>query len=132
MKIGDSQVATYVVDEEKVRAFAAVSTDWNPIHVDSAYAKKTRFGRPIVHGGLIMSFVSALLGQELPGPGSIYLTQNATFRAPVFVGDKVTVSVTVKEIRPNGVVTLEHLAHVNDRVVLEGKSVILFEPVVDG
>ena len=77
-------------------------------------------------------FFTGYIGQELPGPGSIYVTQNATFRAPVFVGDKVTVSVTVKEIRPNGVVTLEHQAHVNDRLVLEGKSVILFEPVVDG
>lgn len=129
MQVGESRTATHVVDAEKVRAFASLSTDWNPLHVNPAHAEKTRFGRPIAHGALTMSFVSALIGMELPGTGSIYLSQTAAFKAPVYVGDTVTVSVTVTEMRPNGVVTLHHQARVDDRLVLEGESVVLFEPV---
>ncbi|NEX73940.1 MaoC family dehydratase [Aeromonas rivipollensis] len=83
----------------EVAAFAALSEDFNPLHLDPAFAATTAFERPIVHGMLLASLFSGLLGQQLPGKGSIYLGQSLSFKLPVFVGDEVTAEVEVTSLR---------------------------------
>ncbi len=127
MKIGDVAQQEHWVTPEAVMKFAEVSTDFNPLHVDPNAAKRSRFGRPVAHGALVMSYISALLGQNLPGPGTIYLSQSVRFKSPVYVGDTVRVQVSVESIRPSGVITLRHAAYVGERLVLDGESVVLYE-----
>lgn len=125
--VGDRVSETYLVDETLVKQFAELVHDINPLHLDPEIAANTRFGRPIAHGTLIMSFISGLLGQRLPGPGSVYVVQHSEFRAPVFVGDTVTVSVIVSQVFSSGVVRLIHEAKVGDRLAVNGYSDVLLE-----
>jgi 3-hydroxybutyryl-CoA dehydratase len=87
------------ITEVDIVDFAQVSGDHNPLHLDPHYAAQTPFGGRIAHGFLTASIISAILGTELPGPGSIYLGQTLKFLAPVRVGDTVTVGVEVMAIR---------------------------------
>lgn len=129
MHAGQTVSDTHHITMAMVEAFAKVSQDFNPLHVDPDYAKGSRFGRPVAHGALVMSYISALLGQKLPGPGTIYLTQYAEFKAPVYVGDTVTVSVTVETVQDNGVVRLNHQAKVGSRLAVTGWSVVFYPPL---
>ena len=97
--IGDSAEITKTIQQSDIHAFADVTGDHNPVHVDESFAKTTRFGRTIAHGMLSASLISAVLANKLPGEGSIYLGQTLQFVAPVFPGDEITARVTVKEIR---------------------------------
>ena len=87
-----------ITDADIVR-FAEVSGDRNPVHLDEAYAARSLFGQRVAHGFLTGSMISAVIGMELPGPGSIYLGQTLKFLAPVHIGDTVTVSVEVIGVR---------------------------------
>jgi len=129
MYLGQTVTESHYITQEVVQAFAQVSHDFNPLHLDPDFAKSSRFGRPVAHGALVMSYISALLGQKLPGPGTIYLTQYAEFKAPVFIGDTVTVAVTIETIQDNGVMRLTHEARVNEQTVLTGWSLVLFPPL---
>ena len=97
INVGDSASYSRLVTEREVELFAAVSGDHNPVHLDPEYAATTQFGECIAHGMLTGAFVSAALAMELPGPGTIYLGQNLQFRAPVLLGDTVTVYLEVIE-----------------------------------
>ena len=97
--VGDSAEITRTIEQTDVLAFADVTGDHNPIHVDESYAKTTRFGRRIAHGMLTASLISSVLANKLPGEGSVYLGQTLQFVAPVFPGDAITARVTVREIR---------------------------------
>lgn len=97
INVGDSASYSRLVTEREVELFAAVSGDHNPVHLDPDYAATTQFGECIAHGMLTGAFVSAAIAMELPGPGTIYLGQNLQFRAPVLLGDTVTVYLEVIE-----------------------------------
>lgn len=97
INVGDSANYTRLVTAREVQLFAAVSGDHNPVHLDPDYAATTQFGECIAHGMLTGAFVSAAIALELPGPGTIYLGQNLQFRAPVLLGDTVTVFLEVIE-----------------------------------
>jgi len=97
INVGDSASYSRLVTEREVELFAAVSGDHNPVHLDPEYAATTQFGECIAHGMLTGAFVSAAIAMELPGPGTIYLGQNLQFRAPVLLGDTVTVYLEVIE-----------------------------------
>lgn len=127
LSVGDSVSETHMVDRELVQKFAELVQDFNPLHLDPEIARSSRFGKPIAHGTLIMSFISSILGQRLPGPGSVYVVQHSEFRSPVFVGDEVTVTVTVTQIFSSGVARLTHEGKVGDRMVLTGYSDVLLE-----
>ena len=135
LKIGDSASGTKTFTDPDVRIFADISGDKNPIHVEAEYAAKTRFGRRLVHGILTGGLISALLGMQLPGPGSIYIKQTLNFRAPVYIGDTVTATVTVVKIRAEkGIVILKTICKNQDgRVVIDGEAVLLApkEPPAD-
>ena len=98
LAIGQSAERTVTVRAADIEAFAAVSGDTNPVHLDEAYALTTPFKGRIAHGMLLASYVSALLGTELPGPGSIYSGQTLNFKRAVRIGDEVLVKVEVKAI----------------------------------
>ena len=95
INIGDTATYSRLVTDREVQLFAAVSGDCNPVHLDPDYAAKTQFGECIAHGMLTGAFISAALAMELPGPGVIYLGQSIHFRAPVTLGDTVTVHLEV-------------------------------------
>ncbi|HEX8354497.1 MAG TPA: MaoC family dehydratase [Pyrinomonadaceae bacterium] len=127
LSVGDSAEISRTVTDEDVRAFAEVTGDRNPVHLDEEYAKGTRFGRRIAHGMLGASLISAVLANDLPGRGTVYLSQTLRFTAPVFLGDTVTARVTVKQVREDKpVVTLETVC-TNQRGerVVEGEAVVL-------
>lgn len=98
LKVGDKASISKTFGPKEVAAFAELSEDRNPLHLDAAFAAKTRFGRPIVHGALFSSLISALLGSTLPGEGTIFVSNSTQFKAPLPVGDAVTATVEVKDI----------------------------------
>lgn len=89
-----------VVTDQDIVAFAEVTGDKNPVHLDADYAAKTMFKERIAHGMMTASYISAVFGMELPGPGVIYISQTLNFRAPVKIGDTVTAKVRVVELFP--------------------------------
>ncbi len=131
LKVGDAAEVSKTIADEDVRAFAELSGDRNPVHLDEEYAATTRFGRRIAHGMLGASLISAVLANELPGRGTVYLSQTLKFTAPVFLGDTVTARVVVKHVREDKpVVTLETVC-TNQRGerVVEGEAIVLVPKV---
>ena len=127
ISVGDSAEITKRIEQTDIDAFADVTGDHNPVHVDEEFAKTTRFGRRIAHGMLTASMISAVLANKLPGEGSVYLGQTLQFVAPVFARDEITARVTVKEIREDKpIVKLETIC-VNQRneVVIRGEATVL-------
>ena len=129
LTVGQSASLSRTITEADVAAFAQFTGDRNPVHLDEDYARTTRFGRRIAHGMLSASLIGTLLGVQLPGPGSVYLSQDLKFRAPVFIGDTVTARVEVVRIRDDKpLVTLATTCHnQHGELVIEGQAVILLE-----
>ena len=98
--VGDSAEITKTIEQSDVDAFADVTGDRNPIHVDEEFAKTTRFGKRIAHGMLTASLISSVLANKLPGEGSVYLGQTLQFVAPVFPGDEITAREAAKLLEP--------------------------------
>jgi len=130
LKIGDKFSRERLVTDELVRAFAELSGDHNPIHVDEEFAKTTRFGRRIAHGMLSGAFISAVLGYEFAKRKIVYLSQTMRFTAPVFIGDTITATATVTHIREDKpIVTLETLCtNQNGEVTLRGEALVMLLP----
>ncbi len=120
--------AEYVrtVTEADIVRFAEVSGDHNPVHLDEEYAAGTQFGGRIAHGSLSASFISAVLGNELPGPGAIYLSQTLKFLAPVRIGNTITASVEVIALREEKRIVILRTDCTNQHgvVVLTGEAVM--------
>ena len=126
LTIGQSISFTKLVSDEHVQLFAATSGDVNPVHLDDVFAATTQFGKRIAHGMLTGAFISAGLAMQLPGPGTVYLGQNLSFRKPVFIGDELTITLTVKEKRTDKpFVTIDCLV-----INQEGKTVATGEAIV--
>ncbi|MFH1806986.1 MAG: MaoC family dehydratase [Pseudomonadota bacterium] len=114
------------VTETDIVLFAGLSGDTNPVHLNDEFAKTTMFEGRIAHGMLSAGFISTVLGTRLPGPGTIYLSQNLQFKAPVRIGDTVTARVTVLEIMAaKKRVVLETNCYVGDRCVIAGEAVVM-------
>jgi 3-hydroxybutyryl-CoA dehydratase len=126
LSLGQSAEITRVVGAADIEAFAAVSGDSNPLHLDEAYAAATPFGARIAHGMLSAAYISAVLGGRLPGPGAIYLSQSLRFRRPVRIGDPVMTRVTVEALDDKrGHATLSTLCQVNGKTVVDGEAVLM-------
>ena len=128
LKIGDTASLSKTFSDEDVRAFATISGDKNPVHLDEEYAAKTQFKKRIAHGILTAGLISAILGTQLPGEGSIYLGQQLNFKAPVYLNDTITATVTVIKIHERKpIATLETVCKNEDGVVvLSGEATVLF------
>ena len=124
---GDKASRVQVISDEMIRSFAQLTGDTNPVHLDDAYAAGTRFGRRIAHGMIAAGLISATLANDLPGPGTVYLSQTLQFKAPVYPGDTITTTVEVKSVRPDKpILTLGTVCtNQQNKVVLEGEAVVL-------
>jgi enoyl-CoA hydratase len=128
--VGDKAEMKRKFSAEEVDLFAVLSEDKNPIHLDEAYSATTMFKKRIVHGSFVGSMISAILGNTLPGHGSIYLSQTMNFKKPVYLEDEVTCIVEVKELIADKSIyklSTNCYNHANEMVV-EGNAVILFKP----
>lgn len=126
LQIGQSVEASRVVTEADIVAFAAVSGDDNPVHLDAAFAAATPFKERIAHGMLTASYISAQIGTRLPGPGAIYVSQSLSFKRPVRIGDEVTTRVEIAALDAGkGRVTLTCVCSVGGKTVLEGEALVI-------
>jgi 3-hydroxybutyryl-CoA dehydratase len=125
LRVGMSATYAKTITEADIVLFAAVSGDYNAIHINEEFAATTIFKGRITHGMLSASVISAALANKLPGPGAIYMSQNLRFRAPVRAGDTVHATVTIKELNPEKHrVLLGTCCRVSDQVVIEGDALL--------
>jgi 3-hydroxybutyryl-CoA dehydratase len=126
LHIGQTATLSKTITEADILMYAAVSLDTNPIHLDEEAARQSRFGGRIAHGMLSAGLISALLGTRLPGPGTIYMRQSLTFRAPVKIGHTVKAIVEITDLNPpKKRATLRTLCMVKEDVVIDGEAVVL-------
>jgi len=126
LSVGQSADLVRTVGEADIIAFAAVTGDNNPVHLDAEFAATTSFGERIAHGMLSAGYISAVIGTQLPGPGAIYLSQSLRFKRPVKIGDEVTARATITEIdAAKARVTLATVCLVNGKPVVEGEALIM-------
>ena len=97
INVGDSEFVTKTVTQADVTLFAGITGDFNPLHVNEEFAKKSMFKKRLVHGAFSSGLISTVLGMKLPGPGALYLNQTCKFLKPVFINDTLTAIATVKE-----------------------------------
>ena len=126
ISLGQSARTVRTLTLADIQAFAAVSGDTNPVHINAEAAERTMFKQRIAHGMLSASLISTVLGTKLPGPGTIYLTQNLKFRAPVTIGATVTATVEVTALDPaRKRATLATTCTVGGRPVIEGDATVM-------
>ena len=126
LSVGQSAELVRSVGEADIVAFAEVTGDNNPVHLDADYAAGTSFGERIAHGMLSASFISAVIAGKLPGPGAIYLSQSLRFRRPVKIGDLVVTRATVKSLDEGKAhVVLDTVCEVNGKTVIDGEALII-------
>jgi 3-hydroxybutyryl-CoA dehydratase len=126
LEVGQTAELKRTVAEGDLAAFAEVTGDDNPLHLDEAYAAATPFKGRIAHGMLSAGYISAVLGAKLPGPGAVYVSQTLRFRRPVRIGDEVTAEAKVAAIdAARGWVTLETRCVVGGKTVVEGEAVVV-------
>jgi 3-hydroxybutyryl-CoA dehydratase len=126
LELGMEASFAKTVTAADILAFAEVTGDWNPVHLDTEYAAKTVFREPIAHGMLTAGYISAVFGSEMPGPGAIYVSQTLNFRAPVRIGDQVVARVKVMELYPaKRRARFDCVCEVAGKTVLEGEAVLM-------
>ena len=127
LAVGQFATMERTVTDADVVAYAAITGDENPVHLDEEVAARSRFGGRIAHGMLSAGFISAVIGMQLPGPGSIYLGQSLRFKRPVRLGDTVTTRVEVKEVvQGKRRVTLETTCtNQQGETVIEGEALVM-------
>ncbi|MDR3362651.1 MAG: MaoC family dehydratase [Desulfovibrio sp.] len=129
LNVGDKDSISKVIDDAVVRKFADVSNDNNPLHLDEDFAKTTTFGRRIAHGMISAGLISAVLGTQLPGMGTVYMSQSLKFRRPVFLGDTLTAWAEVQEKidAKKRIVLKTWVENQNGETVVEGEALTLFD-----
>ena len=126
LSVGMTASFSKTVTEADIVLFAGISGDTNPVHLNQEYASSTMFQGRIAHGMLSVSFISAVLGTKLPGPGAIYMSQTLKFKAPVRAGDTVTARATVTEVIPEKRrVVVRTVCTVGETVVIEGEATLM-------
>jgi 3-hydroxybutyryl-CoA dehydratase len=127
LAIGMTARLTKTITMEDIVKFSEVSTDVNPVHLDPDYAATTPFKGIIAHGMLSAGLISAVMANQLPGPGTVYLGQSLKFKVPVRPGEEVTATATIKEIDARRKrVVLETVCTVQGRTVIEGEATVMF------
>lgn len=126
IQVGDSATFSKTISESDVYQFAGITGDFNPAHVDEAYAQGTFFKGRIAHGMLCGGLISAVLGTKLPGPGAIYIEQTLKFMAPVRFGDTITAKVEALEISPkeNRIRFRTTCSNQEGKIVVDGEALI--------
>lgn len=122
--VGQKAARSLTLTAEHVETFAELTGDYNPLHFDEAFAAKTKFGRLVVQGGLATGLLNALVAMDMPGPGTVFLSQNWKFPAPVFIGDTITAEaevVSVHETKPVTQLKIK-VTRQTGETVLEGEA----------
>ena len=129
MKVGDTARRSRVVQERDIELFTEITGDRNPLHYDHEAAERSRFGGLIVQGGVTSGLLNAVVAEDLPGPGSVFLHVDWSFRAPVRPGDEITAEVEVIELREDKPMTRLRTTITNqdDTVVLDGTALVWTE-----
>ena len=124
VRVGDTATRSITLTARHVEAFAEISGDRNPLHFDEDFAGRTKFGRLVVQGGLTTGLLHALVAMDLPGPGTVFLSQNWKFTAPVFIDDTITATARVLSVHDSKPVTqlAFEVVRGDDEVVLEGEA----------
>lgn len=126
LSVGMTHQTVHTITENDIDLFAQVSGDRNPLHMDDEFAKQTQFGQRIAHGALTASYISGILGNDLPGPGSIFVGLNMRFRRPVYIGSEVIVKVEVTEMKERGNrVTLKVSCSVDGKAAISGEAMVM-------
>lgn len=126
LSVGQEASLSKTVSEADIVAFAEISGDKNPVHIDARYAAGTMFKERIAHGMLSAAYISAVFGMKLPGPGAIYISQTLNFKAPVKIGDTVVTTVKVIElIAEKKRARFETVCSVNGKAVVQGEAVLM-------
>jgi 3-hydroxybutyryl-CoA dehydratase len=126
LNVGQEASMSRVVSEADIVAYAALSGDYNPVHLDADYAAKTVFNERIAHGILSAGYISALFGMKLPGPGSIYISQTLNFKGPVKIDDRVETTVRLVElVAEKRRAKFDCVCMVNGKPVLTGEAVLM-------
>jgi acyl dehydratase len=99
--LGQSAERTKTVTDADLEAYAQITGDYNPLHFDDGFAAGTRFGRRVAQGGIAAGMLNALVAMDLPGPGTVFMSQTLTYRAPAYVGDTLTARVEVLDLKPD-------------------------------
>ena len=122
--VGQRASRSLTLTAQHVRTFAELSGDYNPLHFDEGFAAGTKFGRLVVQGGLTTGLVHALVAMDIPGPGSVFLSQNWKFTAPVYIGDTISAEAEVLSVHPSKPVTELRVQITRDdgTTVLEGTA----------
>jgi acyl dehydratase len=131
VSVGQRATRSMTVTADHVRRFAELSGDYNPLHFDEAFAAGTRFGRLVAQGGLTTGLLHALVAMDMPGPGTVFLSQNWKFTAPVYIDDTITAEATVVSVHAGKPVTQLAIRVVRSdgETVLEGEAwCYQFEP----
>jgi len=130
-RVGDSARRTRVVSARDIELFTELSGDRNPLHYDEEAAAASRFGGVIVQGGVTSGLLNAVVAEDLPGPGSVFLEVNWRFLAPVRPGDEITAEVEVLEAREDKPITKLRttIRNANGVTVLDGHAVVWTEPL---
>lgn len=133
LSVGMSAQMDMDITHEAIMIFAELSGDYNPIHIDEEYAKTTPFGQRIAHGALSASLISAVLGNDLPGPGAIFIELNMRFRRPAVIGDKVVAIAEVAEINERtGRVKMKVQCQVDGKAIIRGDAGVIVGKRPDG
>lgn len=124
ISVGQKAQRSLQVTAEHVKQFAAMTGDYNPLHFDPAFAAGTKFGRLVAQGGLTTGILHALVAMDLPGPGTVFLSQNWKFTAPVFIDDTITAEAEVLSVHPSKPVTQLgiRVRRQDGETVLEGEA----------
>jgi 3-hydroxybutyryl-CoA dehydratase len=126
LSVGQEASLSKTVTEADIGAFAEISGDKNPVHLDAQYAAGTMFKERIAHGMLSAAYISAVFGMKLPGPGAIYISQTLNFKAPVKIGDTVVALVKLAELIPEKRrARFECVCSVNGKPVVQGEAVLV-------
>lgn len=129
-EVGQTASFAKTITEADILLFAAVSGDFNPLHVNVEYARTSRFGERIAHGMLTASLISSVIGNKLPGPGAVYMSQSLRFVAPVHIGDTITATATLTEYdRRKRRMTIGTVCrNQREEDVVTGEALVLYRP----
>jgi acyl dehydratase len=124
LRVGQKATRTVTVTPEHVKSYAAITGDYNPLHFDESFVSRTKFGRLVAQGGITTGILHALVAMDMPGPGTVFLSQNWKFTAPVFIGDTITAEAEVLSVHATKPVCQLRIVIQRDggEVVLEGEA----------
>lgn len=127
-RVGDFVCMNRTFGYQDVKSFSELVGDYNPVHLSDEYAATTVFKKPIVHGMLVTSLFSAILAEKLPGKGTIYLGQEVKFYLPIYIGEKITAKVTIREISKSKPIMILDTEIINSdrQIAVEGKATVKF------